>query len=139
MDFTETQFQTLTLEKVQRAMRITLARSMVKNVSIETVTDLASRTLSATLIADLLGNKISVERDTYSHPDGWWQAFKEAQFPAWLRRRMPVRMRDVTVTTTFMHVCPHLNIQSSNDQNVHLRFMMPPDQLARMVPDDPAP
>jgi hypothetical protein len=103
------------------------------------MSDEAASAMEANLVADrlaggvvygfktyLLGNTVHTERETYRHPASWWQGFKAALFPAWLRRHYPVRYKEVVIMTKFTHVCPHLNIADRGEERFHLQWLTPP-------------
>lgn len=57
-------------------------------------------------------------------PATWWQMFKEAHFPRWMKHRFPV----VFVTQEhkyekYTRLCPHADIAWSDDCRPHVEFM----------------
>lgn len=52
-----------------------------------------------------------VDEVRYKHPSGWWQAFKEQYFPAWLKKLSPVKYKKVVfdidaIYPNFNYACP---------------------------------
>jgi hypothetical protein len=60
-------------------------------------------------------------RESYSHPDGWWEAVKARFAPAWWTDRWPVKLKTVAVQTTRVtRVCPHLH---QPDRRTHYAWL----------------
>ena len=56
-----------------------------------------------------------------SYPENWWEAFKDRWFPEWLKRRYPVRFREIHIDRpVYKAVCPHLEIPR---QGSHIEFL----------------
>ena len=65
----------------------------------------------------------SMRNETVSWPADWWQALKLRWFPAWLKRRYPVKMERRTVR----YICPHVVDRpvwaSSQEAVVHFSWL----------------
>ena len=118
----------LILEKVQLSARVMMSAEMADSIGIKAFTDHCAEQVQYIFTAHLLGNVVHREVRHYSHPASWWQGFKAALFPDWLRRHYPVRMTEVDLETKFMHACPHLNIRTSQDERQHLQWLTPPPE-----------
>jgi hypothetical protein len=59
------------------------------------------------------------KKETYRHPDGWWQYLKEAYLPMFLKRRFPVKYRSVQV----WHMCPHIDLPWTPGNKIHIQFL----------------
>lgn len=78
----------VTLEKIRFAMLQRVSRHMLDpkvEISIDPLLD----TIDFEIKGSLLGEDIRIYEKYY--PADWWQHFKERWFPAWLKRRFPVR------------------------------------------------
>ena len=55
-------------------------------------------------------------------PVNWWNMLKRDHFPAWLKRWMPVKTRQVRVVYRFEHTytCPHIKIA---EHKPHFRWL----------------
>ena len=69
----------------------------------------------------LLLDVATQEDDLCSYPCDWWQAFKERWFPAWAKRKTPVRMTEVLA----VHKYPELAVPENplGREFVHLRYV----------------
>lgn len=116
----------LTLEKVRLGLRQVMSDELLADMEASAIPDyLAAGTIFA-FQTYLMGNTVHTERETYQHPATWWQGFKEACFPDWLKGHYPVRYTEVVIMTKFTHVCPHLNIATREDERFHLQWLTPP-------------
>ncbi len=117
----EKNIETITLKKIQFGLRERVSKEFLDSVKIETEYDVFTETLVQGIRWWVFGQKVSESViETISYPDGWWQAFKQAYFPEFLKQRFPVREITVDVIKQHFHVCPHLNIAPQGD---HLKFL----------------
>lgn len=116
----------LTLERLEIGARFQIQRAFFKTMELEEVADIASNSLRLELRGYLWSNTIHRETERTAVPSTWWDFFKQSCFPDWLKRRMPVRTREITTETKFIHVCPHLEIASRNEERMHFEWLTPP-------------
>ena len=80
----------------------------------------------------LFSNKIHTETTKKDYPAGWFQGFKESLFPGWLKRKFPVKYMQIFEETKTVHICPHLNYRTREEEKYHLQFLMPEGDLTRL-------
>ena len=74
----------------------------------------------------LLVNKVhSMPGEYVKVPLDWKEAFKERWFPLRLKKRYPVRYRDIEVVINNYRVCPHIAIPDSSMTEVHFDYLFP--------------
>jgi hypothetical protein len=90
-------YQTVTLlEKLRMSLQVALTEEALLNdplVNMEWVS--ISRHVILNISGYIWSEKLGV--DTVRWPADWWQAFKERWYPAWAKRRWPVRYNTHTV------------------------------------------
>ena len=79
----------------------------------------------------LFSNQIHTETTKEDFPAGWFQGFKESLFPSWLKRKFPVKYTQIFKEVKTIHVCPHLNYRTRDEERFHLQFLMPEGDLSR--------
>ena len=124
-------FEDLILKKMEVGVLMRHSQTMVKNMTVDARVDASMRQVEYAFLTYIMGNDIKHTVSTYPEPATWWDEFKRLYFPGWLKRRFPVRERERKFSEAWTHVCPHLNIETRDDQDVHLRFLSRPDQLRR--------
>ena len=120
------------LEKVRVALRMHVSSAVLNEMIIEKRLDPISKAVVAHFELWLWSNMIHVERRNEYQPKTWWDGFKDAHFPGFLKRRFPVRNRTVCIEAKTFHICPHLNIQTREDEKYHLQFMTPAGEMTRL-------
>ena len=123
---------TLILEKVRVALSMHVSPAVLSSSIMEQRLDPISKAIIAHFELWLWSNMIHVERRFEDFPKTWWDGFKEAHFPGFLKRRFPVRLRSVCSEAKTFHICPHLNIQTRDDEKYHLQFMTPAGEMTRL-------
>ena len=73
----------------------------------------------------LTTNVWSRKRGYYSHPDGWWNAFKARWFREWMRERWPIQMKEVIAWEMFPDYHPALDPKRFG----HSVMVFDPDEL----------
>ncbi len=73
----------------------------LKNSNIKVFADYCGRTLASVMYKVLTKEECIAE-----YPADWWQAFKERFFPAWAKRRWPVK----TTVIVAVHKFPHFGL-----------------------------
>ena len=103
----------------QALMPDAVARSM----HLESERDPSIRAMVHSLSAYVASNRMWQDVQTTTEPRTWWDGWKDAHGPQWLKRRWPVRLRTLSTTITINHMCPHL---PSAGTETHLRYILPP-------------
>ncbi len=115
----------IVLERFEVGMMMHIAPALVKHMKINTELDTSLRMIEQSFITWALGNKIHTSSTKYyGIPLTWWDGFKQQYFPHWLKKRFPVKERELERTFNVTHVCPHI---VTPDNEAHIRFMMPPE------------
>lgn len=124
------EYTELVLERVEIAAQMRASYAAVKRAKAETLADPVARQLVTAIETYMWGNEVhrTVTGNVRFHAS-WWQGFKDSFFPDWLKRHYPVRWERRETSVSFQHVCPHLAIETRDDEKVHLRYLAPPDKL----------
>jgi hypothetical protein len=56
-------------------------------------------------------------------PKDWWEAVKERFAPRWFLKRWPVRYESVSVHEVVWKVCPHVNLKTPDQRQVHFQWL----------------
>ncbi len=67
------------------------------NLEIDAVAEAAMDALTMQIYGFVYGQDMD-KKEKISHPQDWWEAFKERWFPKWALRRWPVRETHHTIT-----------------------------------------
>lgn len=116
----------LTLTKLKIVMRSDMTDEAVAAMGLEVSSDKLAQHTVAEMKAYLASNTIHTQERKHFYPATWWDAFKEAHFPNWLKRRLGVWNTMITIHTEFIHVCPHISMRTSDEQRYHLEWLTPP-------------
>jgi len=73
----------------------------MNRLTIEKLQDELGRQLIRGLVSVL-----TIETDEAKYPADWWQALKDRWFPAWLKQRYPVRMKQIIADHIFAELEP---------------------------------
>lgn len=118
-------FEEITLEQFEIGMMMKVAPAFVKHMEVNKEYDASTRHIEYAFITWALGNKIHTSSTKYyGIPLTWWDGFKQQYFPYWLKKRFPVKERELEKTFNVTHVCPHI---VTDDKRTHIRFLMPPE------------
>jgi hypothetical protein len=94
------------------------------HATVETMIDAVARRLTVQLRTYLLAGKEHAEDGaTVRWPADWWQAFRERWFPKWWLRRWPVRYQSVVTRKYIRRVCPHVNLVTPGEHQVHFQWL----------------
>ena len=121
-------FDEIILDKIQVGARAAFSDRFIRDVVMHRERDESLRVMEYVFSNYVVGNTISKKETFERRSLTWWDAFKQAYFPRWFRRRFPVREETIVVSCTWIHVCPHIN---ASDDRSHVEFLMRPDQLMR--------
>lgn len=122
----------LTLEKVEIGAQMNISYAAAQHMKAEVLSDAAARQLVAAVTAYMWGNQIHREVTGHvEYPASWWQGFKQSFFPDWLKRHYPVRYERKETSVKFVHTCPHLRIETRDDERVHLQYLADSSLLRR--------
>lgn len=94
------EFETMTLERIRVMATQAMSGHSLANLKFETYKqphELAMNDLVYMLSTEILSEKVQEVSETIKTPASWWDAFKEAKFPLWLRKKYPVKYRTRTV------------------------------------------
>ena len=120
----------LTLEKVEIAAQLHMSEHAARRIKLEIFADHAARSLVFSIQSYMWGNQVHREvTGRVRFHASWWQGFKASFFPDWLKRHYPVRFEERETSVKLIHTCPHLNIETRDDEKVHLRYLAAPDLL----------
>lgn len=94
------------LEKKLFAILMTLSDEMLHpdNVTLEWVSDYFETSVRAVIKAYIW----SEDAGTYTHPINWFEAFKEEHYPTWLKKRYPVKFREVHFSCIYPKWTPEI-------------------------------
>jgi hypothetical protein len=126
-------FQRLTLEKTEIGLREFIGQTALEGMKFSVLVDHAAGGFVAQLRLYLMGNTIHTEKEIIERPASWWQAFKAARFPGWLKGHFPVVYEQIVVRTEHKMICPHLNISLPGEERYHLEVMIPRDHEMRVA------
>ncbi|KKM81976.1 hypothetical protein LCGC14_1324290 [marine sediment metagenome] len=120
--------QRLTLEKIRFNIRAQMSAELIGSMDLEILPGMLADIFVGNLKAFMWGNQITSETRETSVPATWWDAFKAVYFPDWLERRFPMKTTTIVTETKFVHVCPHLNIATRDEERFHMQFLTPPNR-----------
>ncbi len=120
------ELQRLTLKKLKFRGRIVMSNEAADEMAVDIVADYLTDSFMANIGGYVWQNQIHKQTRKLTLPLTWWDSFKMAHFPGWLKRRMLVRTYEIDTNTEFIHTCPHLPIESRDDLKMHMQWMMPP-------------
>ena len=123
----------LALEKIRVGLSMHVSPAVLDEAVFELRPDIISGMVEARFEMWLWSNKIHSETRSEDVALTWWDAFKEAYFPRFLKRRFPPRTRQVFIETKFFHVCPHLNYRTRDEERFHLQFLAQPGEVTRLT------
>ncbi len=122
---------TLILEKIRVGLKSHVSPEVLSQMVFDQKYDPIADKVIMELGMYLFSNKIHTETTKEEVPMTWWDGFKDAHFPGFLSRRFPSRFRHIFKEVKTIHVCPHLNYHTRNDEKFHLQFLMPEGDLTR--------
>ena len=122
---------TLLLEKIRVGLKTLVSPAVLSQMKFDQKYDPVTDKVMMELGMYLFSNKIHTETTKEDFPAGWFQGFKQSFFPDWLQRKFPVKYTQVFKEVKTIHVCPHLNYYTRNDEKFHLQFLMPEGDLTR--------
>ncbi len=122
---------TLLLEKIRIELRTYVSPAVLNQMKFDQKYDPVTDRIMMELGMYLFSNKIHTETTKEDFPAGWFQGFKQSFFPGWLQRKFPVKYTQVFKEVKTIHICPHLNYHTRNDEKFHLQFLMPEGDLTR--------
>lgn len=123
---------TLMLEKIRIGLSTYVSRSVLDQMKFEQKYDPVTDKIMMELGMYLFSNKIHTETTKGDYPAGWFQGFKDAHFPGWLKRKFPVKYTQFFEEVKTVHICPHLNYRTRDEEKFHLQFLMPEGDLTRI-------
>ncbi len=122
---------TLLLEKIRIRLRTYVSPEVLSQMKFNQKYDPVTDRIMLELGMYLFSNKIHTETTKEDFPAGWFQGFKQSFFPGWLQRKFPVKYTQIFKEVKTIHICPHLNYHTRNDEKFHLQFLMPEGDLTR--------
>ena len=123
---------TVFLEKIRIGLKTLVSPAVLSQMKFDQKYDPLTQKIMAELEMYLFSNKIHTETTKEDFPDGWFQGFKESLFPGFLKRRFPVRYNQIFKEVKTIHICPHLNYRTRDEERFHLQFLIPEGDLSRM-------
>lgn len=116
-----TDIETLTLEKIRSGCAIAVDPQLIESLGIEHCGDFLGRELAHAVLKFYAPGRVTQETIVATTvPLTWWDALKEAHFPAWALRRWPARVRAIATLVKEYHVCPHIHFP---EPQVHYKFL----------------
>ena len=122
---------TLMLEKLRIGLSTHVSPAVLSQMKFDQSYDPITDKIMAKLEMYLFSNKIHTETTKRDLPDGWFQGFKDAHFPGFLKRKFPVKYTQIFEEVKTIHICPHLNYRTRDEERFHLQFLMPEGELSR--------
>ena len=119
------------LEFAVKRLRVSLCMplgDLLTGATIREYKDLALGRLVLQLDRRLVSKTETEDVGWYEHPADWWEGVKERWFPAWAKRRWPVRMHRVEKKKEVTRMCPHLRIPSGDASHVRWLMREPDDE-----------
>jgi hypothetical protein len=117
--------ESLIFEKIKFEYGTEIPSDVIANLTIEQIVDFETKALKTffrTFIAGREVRKEIVKQVIVYH--SWWEHFKEACFPVFLKRYFPVRFHDEPIIIRHYHLCPHTGMDfKSHDSIEHFRFL----------------
>ena len=94
---------THTLDLLVCEKQFTLGGFAYQNLKVERIRDFGRTDLLYSLHTLIPAEHLKEETHTVTveYPETWWHAFKEQYFPAWLKKKYPVRYKKKAETVTF--------------------------------------
>ena len=123
---------TLMLEKIRIGLSTLVSPAVLSGMKFDQKYDPVTDKIMMEPGMYLFSNKIHTETTKKDYPAGWFQGFKDAYFPGFLKRRFPVKYTQVFEEVKTIHVCPHLNYRTREDERFHLQFLTPEGDLTRL-------
>ena len=98
------------LEKLKIGLESAISKEFFNEADLE----LVERAYLDQIVATYRSFVWSEPRETITKrtPSTWWQAFKLAHFPEWLKVRYPVKYDEFTLTITMIY--PHVNFPTED-------------------------
>ncbi len=123
---------TLMLEKIRIGLKQYISPAVLDQMKFGATYDPVTDKIMMELGMYLFSNKIHTETTKGDYPAGWFQGFKDAHFPGWLKRKFPVKYTQFFEEVKTIHICPHLNYRTPDEERYHLQFLMPEGDLTRI-------
>jgi hypothetical protein len=124
--------ESLILEKIKFEYGTEIPPDVIANLTVEQIVDFETRAVKTFFRTFIMGREVREKVISWViiyH--SWWQHFKEACFPKFLKRFFPVQFYRQPVVTKHFHLCPHTGLDfKSHDSIEHFRF------LEGVEPDD---
>ena len=94
---------THTLDLLVCEKRFALDGFAYQNLKVDRIKDFGRTDLLYSLHSLIPAENLKEETHTVSveYPETWWHAFKEQYFPAWLKKRYPIKYKTKSETVTF--------------------------------------
>ncbi len=122
---------TLMLEKIRVALKTHVSPAVLDQMKFNHTYDPVTDKIMVEIGMYLFSNKIHTETTKEAFPAGWFQGFKQSFFPGWLQRKFPVKYTQVFKEVKTIHICPHLNYRTRDEEKYHLQFLIPEGDLTR--------
>jgi len=119
------------LEKIRIGLKSYVSPAVLDQMKFEQDYDPFTDRVMMELGMYLFSNKIHTETTKADFPAGWFQSFKETFYPDWLKSKFPVKYTQVFTEVKTVHVCPHLNYRTRDEEKYHLQFLIPEGDLTR--------
>ena len=119
--------ETTTLERIRYGLEARLSLND-EYARVNVASEMMAAQLVARVELEFFGEETPPR--VIEHPATWWDAFKEVHFPAWLRRRFPVRYRQHVVSLALLW--PDFRPSMPHERVVYL-----PKQSTTDFADDP--
>ena len=123
---------TLTLEKLRFNLKAYVSRELLDEMYIDVQSEVLGNEWAFMVRGHVWSNQIHQLTRREEVPATWWDGVKQAFFPMWLVKRMPIRVRTILTEVKYIHTCPHLNISTPEEERFHLQWMFPRDQYGDM-------
>ena len=94
---------THTLDILVSEKRFVLGGVAYQNLKVDRIRDFGRTDLLYSLHTLIPAENLKEETHTVTveYPETWWQSFKEQYFPAWIKKKYPVRYKKKSETVTF--------------------------------------
>ena len=126
----DSSIRTTILDKIEIGIQWRIGRNPLVDMNLEKYVDNLSGDIVYQLRGYLHGKKhtdTKTVKDCINTPATWFQMFKKQFAPTWFLKLYPVRniRHEFTVNTitNTTNICPHLDIDSHDQQHVHVAWL----------------
>lgn len=127
--FTPPDIKELVLQRFPLGVHMRLTERLIKSARFSQVFDLSTRQLTASIEAYITASTVHISKTLICEvPLTWYDHFKSAVFPSFLLRIFPLRQRKIYGHITLQHLCPHLDLDRSEEQR-HYDFLTPSEAV----------